>query len=97
MSENSITFHISPIAVMFHRGKLLGYQITYFQLGREDNKTVIQVDPSTQTVTLSSLINGKTYLVFIAGFTIRGTGPSSHYAATCKSNECCGCLKSRTK
>ena len=89
MSENSITFHISPIAEISHRGKLLGYQITYFQLGREDNKTVIQVDPSTQTVTLSSLINGKTYLVFIAGFTIRGTGPSSHYAATCKSNECC--------
>ncbi|XP_074632006.1 uncharacterized protein LOC141890434 isoform X2 [Acropora palmata] len=82
MSENSIRFHISPIAEIFHRGKLLGYQITYFQLGREDNKTVIQVDPSTQTVTLSSLINGKTYLVFIAGFTIRGTGPSSHYAAT---------------
>ena len=97
MSENSIRFHISPIAEIFHRGKLLGYQITYFQLGREDNKTVIQVDPSTQTVTLSSLINGKTYLVFIAGFTIRGTGPSSHYAATCKSNECCGCLKSTRK
>ena len=97
MSENSIRFLISPIPERFHRGRLLGYQITYFQLGREDNKTVIQVDPSTQTVTLSSLTNGKTYLVFIAGFTIRGTGPSSQYAATCKSNEYCGCLNSTRK
>ena len=85
MAENSMMFYISPIDERFHRGKLLGYQITYFQLGREDNKTVMQVDPSTRTVTLSSLINGKTYLLFIAGFTNRGTGPSSQYAATRKS------------
>ena len=85
MTENSMRFRIDPIHERFHRGKLLGYQITYFQLGREDNKTVIQVDPSTKTVTLSSLINGKTYLVFIAGFTIKGTGPSNQYVATCKS------------
>ena len=85
MAENRMRFRIYPIHEQFHRSKLLGYQITYFQLGREDNKTVIQVDPSTRTVTLSSLINGKTYLVFIAGFTIGGTGPSRQYAAICKS------------
>ena len=85
MAENSMRFRIDPIHERFHRGKLLGYQITYFQLGRGDNKTVIQVDPSTKTVTLSSLTNGKTYLVFIAGFTIKGTGPSNQYVATCKS------------
>ena len=85
MTENSMRFHISSLQERFHRGKLLGYKITYFQLGREDNKTAIQVDPSTQTVTLSSLVNGKIYVVFIAGFTSTGTGPSSRYAATCKS------------
>ncbi|XP_067024678.1 uncharacterized protein [Acropora muricata] len=92
MAENSIRFVISPIAERFHRGKLLGYQITYFQFGREDNKTVIQVNSSTETVTLSSIVNGKTYLVFIAGFTSRGIGPTSHYAATL----CGGDLQTQT-
>ena len=85
MDENSMRFRIGPIAEQFHGGKLLGYQIKYFQPGGEDNKTVIRVDPSTRKVKLSSLINGKTYLVFIAGFTKRGTGPSRQYAVTCKS------------
>ena len=84
-AENGISFWINPIEERYHGGRLLGYQITYFQFGKEDKKIVIQVDPNQQRASLSNLTEGMTYHVFASGFTSKGVGANRTYAITCKS------------
>ncbi|XP_068682562.1 uncharacterized protein [Montipora foliosa] len=81
-AENGISFWINPIEGRYQGGRLLGYQITYFQYGQEYEKMVIQVRPNQPRASLSNLTEGMTYRVFVSGFTSKGVGPNRTYVIT---------------
>ena len=79
LSASSVFIEWSEISSEHHKGKLLGYSITYFsECAVEDSDShhfeQFTVDLSFRSHTITSLQPGSKYRVYIVGFTARGVG-----------------------
>ena len=83
LREYSVYFRLEPLDTIDAQGKLLGYRIAYF-LENTPNKTLTMVISKNATEFLLIDLEEGTYVISIAGFTRKGTGPYSHYSAICE-------------
>ena len=79
LSQDSVYIEWSEISQEHHKGKLLGYTISYRpQCSDEGSSTQTNVGLSTRTYTITGLLPGTRYDILIAGYTAKGVGKERH-------------------
>ena len=73
---DSINISIQPIPKEYHGGRLLGYSISYYARCTQNSSGQVTVSASTRSYILTGLLPGTQYIIRIAGFTSKGSGPS---------------------